>query len=293
MFKFNFITDNDDKEKPKNDVTETKAEPKSVSKHDECHEIFPSKKQAECDYFAPNLVRTLKCITFPKHNVYHVPIEDIISKLVNEFDDIGCAEQNHSDLIAGIYEGGAKVWECTETVGDYLTRPDGTQCLIDQFEDSTVLDLGCGAGILGILVLQAGATVHFQDYNKTVLEHITIPNVLVNTKSIEKLKERCRFYSGDWSNYTENTEDGKKFDFILTSETIYNAANYEKLINVIKTKLKPDGACYLAAKLHYFGVGGSLREFEQTLLKTDIFKSETVFTCNDNIAREILKITFK
>lgn len=27
-----------------------------------------------------------------------------------------------------------------------------------------VLDLGCGAGILGILALKAGATVHFSDY---------------------------------------------------------------------------------------------------------------------------------
>lgn len=26
------------------------------------------------------------------------------------------------------------------------------------------MDLGCGAGILGLLALQAGATVHFQDY---------------------------------------------------------------------------------------------------------------------------------
>lgn len=47
-----------------------------------------------------------------------------------------------------------------------------------------------------------------------------------------------------------------------------------------------------SAKLHYFGVGGSLREFEQTLLKVGIFESETVLTCSDNIAREILKITF-
>lgn len=126
-----------------------------------------------------------------------------------------------------------------------------------------------------------------------MLEHITIPNVLVNTKSIEKLRERCRFYSGDWTNYAEKTSDGEKFDFILTSETIYNIQNYDKIINIIKTKLKPTGVCYLAAKLHYFGVGGSLRQFEQILLKDDLFKSESVFTCNDNIGREILKITFK
>lgn len=57
--------------------------------------------------------------------------------------------------------------------------------------------------------------------------------------------------------------------------------------------MKPTGVCYLAAKLHYFGVGGSLRSFEEVLLKEDTFKSQSVFKCNDNIGREILKITFK
>lgn len=62
--------------------------------------------------------------------------------------------------------GGAKVWECTETVADYLTRVDETtKCLAAEFQDANVLDLGCGAGILGILALQCGgSSVHFQDY---------------------------------------------------------------------------------------------------------------------------------
>ena len=134
MFKFNFITDESDKDGSKAEkegqlheflflkwwltffvlIAETKTETgtstesKAVNKHDECHEIFPSKEQAERDYFAPNLVATLSSITFHKHRVYHVPIEDIIDKLAEQFDDIGCAEKNHSDLIAGIYEGDEK-----------------------------------------------------------------------------------------------------------------------------------------------------------------------------------------
>lgn len=211
-------------------------------------------------------------------------------------------------------------------MADYLTRVDETtKCLAAEFQDANVLDLGCGAGILGILALQCGgSSVHFQDYvcltflchmaknngqtisspskiisilphpqNKSVLQHITIPNVLVNTKSISKLKECCRFFSGDWSNYAKLTADQEKFDFILTSETIYNVQNYDKIINILKTKLKPHGICYLAAKLHYFGVGGSLRQFEQILLKENIFDSESVYSCNDNVGREILKITLK
>lgn len=88
--------------------TETNTESKAVNKHDEFHEIFPSKEQAERDYFAPNLLATLNTITFHRHRVYHVPIEDIIDKLTEKFDDIDCAEKNHSDLVAGIYEGDDK-----------------------------------------------------------------------------------------------------------------------------------------------------------------------------------------
>lgn len=167
-----------------------------VNKEDECIEIHPTQEQEECDYFAPDLVSTLNHMSFQNnHRVYHVPIEDVIDKLMDQSDDIGCAEQNHSDLIAGIYEGimewyenfinililshekifafstiliqlgGAKVWECTESVAEHLTRLTDTKSLISEFKDAKVLDLGCGAGILGILALQNGATsVHFQDY---------------------------------------------------------------------------------------------------------------------------------
>ena len=104
------------------------------------------------------------------------------------------------------------------------------------------------------------------------------------------MKERCRFFSGDWSNYARSTADHEKFDFILTSDTIYNIQNYDKIINILKTKLKPHGICYLAAKLHHSGVGGgSLRQFQETLLKENIFNSKSVY---DN-GKEILKITLK
>lgn len=56
--------------------------------------------------------------------------------------------------------GGAKIWECTQDLGEFLCE----QKIIEDFANSKVLDLGCGAGILGILALQNGAEVHFQDY---------------------------------------------------------------------------------------------------------------------------------
>lgn len=77
--------------------------------------------------------------------------------------------------------GGGKIWECTQDLGDFLTRSAGdgeddnedtddpaadedAKSLFGDLNGQTVLDLGCGAGILGLLALRAGATVHFQDY---------------------------------------------------------------------------------------------------------------------------------
>lgn len=107
------------------------------------------------------------------------------------------------------------------------------------------------------------------------------------------LEERCRFFSGDWLNYAKNPLEQEKFDYILTSETIYNIGSYHKIIKVLKNRLRPDGICYLAAKLHYFGVGGSLRHFEKVLHQDNAFTIETVLTRNQNVTREVIKIAFK
>lgn len=64
-------------------------------------------------------------------------------------------------------------------------------------------------------------------------------------------------------------------------------------MDVFKSKLKSDGIVYLAAKTLYFGVGGSLREFEDVIRRDDTFETSVVFTLKENVVREILKIQFK
>lgn len=78
---------------------------------------------------------------------------------------------------------------------------------------------------------------------------LTIPNVLLNFEDTEKVKTIASFYCGDWKSFLEITEntftnDEQKFDYIFTSETIYNPNNYRKLIAVFKTCLKKNGAMY-------------------------------------------------
>lgn len=124
------------------------------------------------------------------------------------------------------------------------------------------------------------------------MENFTIANVLLNFEDNRReIMEKTSYYSGDWSSYDQLTPD-KKFDVILTSETIYNPDHYEKLLNVLKSKLKPDGVVYLAAKIYYFGVGGGLRFFEDVVRKDAVLNSEVVWKCTDGVQREIIKLRF-
>lgn len=125
------------------------------------------------------------------------------------------------------------------------------------------------------------------------MSKVTIPNALLNTfgDSQSRYLRMCRFFAGDWSNYVK-VGGAHQFDVILTSETIYNPANNQKIIETISQKLKPvTGVAYLAAKTYYFGVGGGLREFEALLTADGRLRSEVVWKSTENVQREILKIT--
>ncbi|XP_033151409.1 histidine protein methyltransferase 1 homolog [Drosophila mauritiana] len=231
-----------------------------------------------------------------KHLVAGFLLEDLKeqSHLVNL--DLRKSEEKHSDLISGVYEGGAKIWECTEDLLLYLS---------EKYEDSfwkekRVLDLGCGCGLLGIYAMKHGARVDFQDYNKDVLEYITYPNILLNVDDSLSEDEKLKFvdnsttlYSGDWSHFAELTRDVEKYDLILTSETIYNIANQQKLLDTFAGRLKSDGVILVAAKSHYFGVGGGLEQFSENIRLGNVFQSESVWQADENLKRGILQLKFK
>ncbi|XP_062437617.1 histidine protein methyltransferase 1 homolog [Rhea pennata] len=234
--------------------------------------------------------------------------EDIVSKSVS----------SHSDLIPGIYEGGLKIWECTFDLIDYISETEM------QFTDKTVLDLGCGAGLLGIVALRGKAkAVHFQDYNSTVINEITLPNAVANctvdgnrtgsgddrktskppSKRLKKAKclpdllTKCRFFSGEWSEVSKLLLSSKKpfskYDLILTSETIYNPDYYSALHDTLSQLLDKNGRVYLASKAYYFGVGGGVYLFEKFIEERNVFRINTVKTIDEGLKRFIIEMAFK
>ncbi|EGR27573.1 SAM dependent methyltransferase, putative [Ichthyophthirius multifiliis] len=145
------------------------------------------------------------------------------------------------------------------------------------------MDLGCGHGLLGIYaLLKNAAYVLFQDFNYEVLSIAVRMNLDLN--KVQKLDERVIYLSGEWNDLDKKIDQQlneiqfiekniklnsyqKQFDMLLMSEVIYNVENYEKVINLVLKFMKKDGVSILANKLYYFGVGGSMPEFKQFVLK--------------------------
>lgn len=129
------------------------------------------------------------------------------------------------------------------------------------------------------------------------MEKITIPNVLLNLnetltddEKIDQLQKKSNFYAGDWSHYAKLTENLEKYDIILTSETIYNMENQQKLLDTFRKRLKSDGIVLLAAKSHYFGVGGGLEQFVEFVKSGKDFQSTYLWQADENLKRGIIEL---
>ena len=154
-------------------------------------------------------------------------------------------ELKKSDIINGVYEGGFKLWSCA---GDLCTFLKSDTCDVT-IEGKTVMEAGCGHGIPAIAALLAGAQqVIFQDFNKEVLQHLTIPNIVVNSKSNSAtLVPRCRFWSGDWRDLA--TQTAATVDIILSTDTLYTLQSTKALVQFIEQKMSyPDGIALIGSK---------------------------------------------
>ena len=157
--------------------------------------------------------------------------------------------------------------------------------------DKSVLDLGCGSGLVGVACLQAGASqVTFHDFNQSVIDFFTKANVSLNLSPSADavLPSNAVFASGNWDAFTPSTQ----FDVILSSETVYQEQNFESILNLIKRSLCPDGKALVAAKTYYFGVGGGSRSFEEFLARDSSLRAQVVRLIPAPVPREILQLSF-
>lgn len=138
------------------------------------------------DPLLPFLDAVAETVTVGALPPLHFLNETVFEKTAPEREDeeniLSRTAEKRSDLISGVYEGGLKVWECTYDLLELIEK-DG-----ETFRGKSILDLGCGAGLLGILALKRGAKqVHFQDYNSTVIDQLTLSNVVLNCQEDDEV----------------------------------------------------------------------------------------------------------
>lgn len=187
------------------------------------------------------------------------------------------------DLQDGLYEGGNVVWECTI---DLLNCFEQSNIM---FNDKSVLDMGCGQGLIGTYCLKKNAkSVHFTDYNADVIEKSLFHTLHINDVNLSMVTAS----SGDWSAFAEVVTE--KFDYIVTSETIYNESYYPKLHAALKKASSSDTIIYIAAKSHYFGCGGSVFGWTQFIEQENYFSYSNVWCSDSNqLQRNIIKMWLK
>ncbi|KAF6163423.1 hypothetical protein GIB67_029272 [Kingdonia uniflora] len=230
----------------------------------------------------------------------------------------------NSDLVPGKYEGGLKLWEGSFDLIKTLQSEikDGELCV----KGKRILELGCGHGLPGIFTcLEGAAVVHLQDFNAEVLRCLTIPNVSANlskesqqpsvTNETEtNIQADVRYFAGDWSeihqllpyackteyqlspNLRDEQESCDGYDVILMAETVYSISSLKNLYELMQKCLsRPNGIVYLAAKKHYFGVGGGTRQFLSVVEREGAMAAKMIAEVANGSSnvREVWKFSFK
>lgn len=308
MFQFNFNVDSE---------TESDTQVSGTELVDPPVEWLPAQRHEVTPHHLPNPSDDITEVTVCKTQIKYLAKSCALKRLQEKENPCNLSSilEKHTDLVPAVYEGGLTIWECTWDLLQHLAD------LNISLKNKRVLELGCGAALPAIYCALHGAHITLQDYNEEVVNCITIPNVALNFSSSttstdvqasENLSSKATFYSGDWTavnqlllsqhhcesnkagTITDDTDgEGRKFDLILTSETIYNPNCHKKLLDLMTTHLKLDGIILLAAKTHYFGVGGGTQQFADLVKDQDKLQIQSIISNDLGVKREILQMNFK
>ena len=193
---------------------------------------------------------------------------------------------------AGVYEGGAELWECAGDLAAYVAAHEDCR-------GATVLELGCGRGVPGLWALRAGAAaVVFSDYDADVLERLTRRDVareLARARGEGREAPRVGLYAGDWRSLPAALAAGggdREFSLILSAETAYRDDTARALVGAVGACLAPGGVALVATKRYYFGCGGGTVALEAALGAAGL-AGAVVWSAEDGRSniRDLLRIT--
>ncbi|MEZ4763815.1 MAG: methyltransferase [Calditrichia bacterium] len=99
---------------------------------------------------------------------------------------------------------------------------------------STVLELGCGMGLVGIVAGHFGASVVLNDREDDALRLAEL-NYLINLSTVPEVLQF------DWIAPVQ-----RQFSLILAADVVYELAIYQPLLHTFRTMLAPGGEIWLA-----------------------------------------------
>ena len=247
------------------------------------------------------------------------------------------------DVRKNVYEGGLKSWECSIDIIELLNNHG------KDFSTEQIFDMGCGTALPSTFVfgkylqskLDSGLNLILADYNKSVLELVTLPNLIITwaktvltedewislqrssdenvaivgdelllttnllqafIDDLSARKIKINLISGSWgrvfSNLVRQHLTPTRPLLVFSSETIYQPENLpvvaETLLDLYQGDNRTGTKALVAAKDIYFGVGGSVIEFESYLRKrlteSNLPITFDTFKVNSNLKRSIVAL---
>lgn len=243
----------------------------------------------------------------PRRDIFDVRYQLMGMDELNDQEKILLGDE---DVRKNVYEGGLKVWE---------GALDLVECLENYDDVYNVLEMGCGAAVPSCYLLYQsikrgkGGRFIFADYNEAVLRLLTAPNAIlawlaatdrvaeakgeINLTAdlidefaiaLADLNIEVRFISGGWGTQFSTLTRGP-FALTLASETIYSLESLDAFVQVLSDAIGSYGTGLVAAKKVYFGVGGSVVEFEHRLDSKHI--QHQVVTQKGDVGRVVLRVS--
>lgn len=152
-----------------------------------------------------------------KRTVFHLPEREIRLDIV---DDVEALVGDLSD--ADQVPCWAEIWPAARALARYIWKNA-------DMAGQTVLELGSGLGLPGVVCGMKGAKVTFSDYNAEAV------NLSLNNARLNKVD--AVGHLGDWRSFVL----GKKFDWIIGSDVFYDPKLNPYVLNIFRKNLKTEG----------------------------------------------------
>jgi protein-L-isoaspartate O-methyltransferase len=130
----------------------------------------------------------------------------------------------------------AKIWEASGVLATHLAR-------LEVDPAKTMLEIGCGIGVVGIVASAFGHRVTMAEYNLHALAFARA-NAQINSCPDIDIRQL------DWNQPTLPM----RFDYIVGSEVIYKKNDIPSILALFQALLQPDGCIYLAEGVRQTGV---------------------------------------